>query len=155
MENYEIKDGVGIIPDSVTEIRGRAFAGCTDLISVVIPDSVTTIAPEAFLNCTNLTSIVIPDSVTEIGFCAFKCCKGLTSIVIPKSVKKIDSGAFTSTGLEKVTFLGSVKYIGSDSFFGCPPIGFHVPADKIQYYKKQHLREDPWFFHIVPLPAET
>ena len=67
MADYEIKDGVGIIPDSVKRIGNRVFWGCTDLTSITIPDSVTEIGDSAFSGCTGLTSITIPDSVTVIG----------------------------------------------------------------------------------------
>ena len=69
MAEYEIKDGVGIIPEGTKKIEEYAFEDCTSLTSIVIPDSVTEI--RGFSGCTGLTSIVIPDSVTEIGFEAF------------------------------------------------------------------------------------
>ena len=40
MASYEIKDGVGIIPESAKKIKNRGFKNCTDLTSVVIPKSV-------------------------------------------------------------------------------------------------------------------
>ncbi|MBP1561360.1 MAG: leucine-rich repeat domain-containing protein [Oscillospiraceae bacterium] len=60
-----------IIPNSVTEIGDKAFAGCSSLASINIPDSITEIGGWAFEGCSNLTSITIPDSVTEIGGHAF------------------------------------------------------------------------------------
>ena len=63
MAKYEIKDGVGIIPEGTTKIEEEAFEKCTKLTSIVIPDSVTEIGDYAFRRCTGLTSIVIPDSV--------------------------------------------------------------------------------------------
>jgi hypothetical protein len=45
------------IPDSVTKIGDRAFAGCTSLTSISIPDSVTSIGDSAFDGCTSLTSV--------------------------------------------------------------------------------------------------
>ena len=39
MAEYEIKDGVGIIPEGTTKISFGAFEGCSELRSVVIPDS--------------------------------------------------------------------------------------------------------------------
>lgn len=64
---YEVIDGRGIIPDSVTEIGNDAFKGCTNLRSIVIPDSVTVIGYGAFIGCTSLQSIEIPNSVKEIS----------------------------------------------------------------------------------------
>ena len=71
MAKYEVKDGVGIIPEGTTEIGMSAFEDCKELTSVIIPNSVTEIRNSAFSGCSSLNSIVIPDSVTEIGQYAF------------------------------------------------------------------------------------
>ena len=47
MAEYEIKEGVGIIPAGSTEIKDKAFIGCKELKSVIIPDSVTKIGDYA------------------------------------------------------------------------------------------------------------
>ena len=82
------------IPDSVTAIGARAFAGCSSLTSVTIPDSITSIGEGAFDECSSLTSITIGNSVTEIGMRAFYGCKSLTSVTIPDSVTLIRERAF-------------------------------------------------------------
>ena len=170
-----------IIPNSVTEIGGGAFDGCTGLTSIVIPDSVTFIAQSAFKGCTGLTSITIPDSVTRIQWHAFEGCRGLTSVVIPRSVeydeglgnsclfrdctglksveiqakwKSIDYTIFGNcTSLETVTFTGGVSKIDEDAFKGCSSLRtINVPAKKADYYKKRLPEE----LHslIVELPVE-
>lgn len=83
-----------IIPNSVSEIGARAFAGCSELKSVIIPNSVILINDETFLGCSGLINVVIGNSVTSIGANAFKYCSGLTSITIPNSVNTIYYGAF-------------------------------------------------------------
>ena len=82
-----------VVPDSVTEIGGRAFSetkwleerpkglviindilySCTDkeTTSVDIPNSVTKIGDAAFEGCTSLKSVDIPNSVTAIGYFLF------------------------------------------------------------------------------------
>ena len=67
MADFEIKDGVAIIPDTVEEIGESAFYQCQGLTSVVIPNSVTSIGKSAFKWCKGLTSVEIPNSVTSIG----------------------------------------------------------------------------------------
>ena len=57
MAEYEIKDGVAIIPEGTKEIESRAFEDCTDLTSVVIPNSVERIGNSAFSGCTALTDV--------------------------------------------------------------------------------------------------
>ena len=51
MAKYEIRDGVGIIPEGVMEIGESAFKGCTGLTSLTIPESVTKIGDYAFEGC--------------------------------------------------------------------------------------------------------
>lgn len=85
------------INDKTKIICGRAFEGCTALISITIPGSVTSIGNGAFSDCKSLTSITIPDSVTSIGDYAFGSCESL----------------------ESVTIGDGVTYIGSDAFYGC------------------------------------
>ena len=91
MAEYEIKEGVGIIPAGSTEIKDEAFKGCEELKSVVIPDTVTKIGNHAFRWCSALTEINIPDSVTEIGRGAFAGCISLKNLVLPDSVTEIGS----------------------------------------------------------------
>ena len=101
-----------IIPNSVTSIGERAFAGCSGLTSITIPNSVTSIGEYAFSGCSGLTSITIPNSVTSIGNYAFSGCSGLTSVTIPNSVTSIGSSAFGGcSGLTSIVVeSGNTKY---------------------------------------------
>ena len=120
MADFEIKDGVGIIPEGTTKIGNYAFSDCTGLTSVTIPDSVTKIGVRAFYGCIGLTSVTIGNSVTEIGDEAFKGCTGLTSITIPDSVTEVCSYAFSDcTGLVCVTIGTAVRSIEVGVFDGC------------------------------------
>ena len=113
MAKYEIKDGVGIIPEGTTKIEWGAFSGCENLHSVLIPDSVTEIVNNAFYGCSGLTNIAIPESVLTIGDGAFKNCTGLKSISIPKSVKQMGTYIFSGcSGLKSATILApiTIKY---------------------------------------------
>lgn len=98
MAKYEIKDGVGIIPDGETTIANMAFSSCEELTKVIIPSSVTTIGREAFKGCKNLESIEIPSSVTSIYAEAFKWCSALKSITIHKNISMIGLQAFDGCG---------------------------------------------------------
>lgn len=70
------------IPEGVTVIGQRAFAGC-GITNVNIPNSVITIVGDAFWDCQGLASINIPDSVKIIGMGAFRNCENLASVAIP------------------------------------------------------------------------
>lgn len=120
MAEYEIKDGVAIIPEGVNQIGYRAFKDCKELTGVVIPNSVTIIENLAFSRCTGLTSITIPNSVTKIGDGAFEGCTALTDITIPESVTEIGRYAFQGcNGLTCVTIPDSVIEIGRCAFYYC------------------------------------
>ena len=121
MTQFEIKDGVAIIPKGMKEIPFRAFINCEDLTTVVIPDSVTCIVNAAFYGCSSLTEIVIPNSVTSIGAGAFSHCSSLKNIVIPNSVTQIGYNAFGfCTSLTNIVIPNSVTSIG-DRAFCCAP----------------------------------
>lgn len=80
MSQFEIKEGVAIIPDGTTDIYDDSFSGCTSLESIIIPESVKAIGFGAFLDCTSLKSIIIPESVNNIGIGAFDGCTSLATI---------------------------------------------------------------------------
>ena len=120
MTQFEIKDGVAIIPEGTTEIPFRAFFNCEDLTTVVIPDSVTCIVNGAFFGCSSLTEIAIPNSVTSIGAGAFSHCSSLKNIVIPNSVTQIGYNAFGfCTSLTNIVIPNSVTSIGEGAFSRC------------------------------------
>ena len=95
LAQYCICEGLtGIsIPDGVTTIDERAFAGCPYLGKVNFPNSLTNIDELAFVDCFNLKDIVIPDNVTKIGEDAFGEITILT-LSVPKGLD------ISGTGLE-------------------------------------------------------
>ena len=108
------------IPNSVTNIAGFAFSGCSGLTNVTIGNSVTSIGDGAFEDCSGLTSVTIPNSVTSIGSSAFSGCSSLTSVTIPNSVTSIGGWAFNGcSGLTGVDIPNSVTSIGSAAFQSC------------------------------------
>ena len=120
VKDNDIKEGVFIIPNSVTSIGDFTFYGCTNLTEVEIPNSVTSIGDFTFYGCRNLTNIEIPNSVTSIGESAFYGCTNLTEVEIPNSVTSI--GDFTFYGCRNLTNIeipNSVTSIGECAFYGC------------------------------------
>lgn len=146
--DYEIKDGVAIIPEVTKKIADNAFYGCTLLTKIVIPESVTKIEDGAFYGCTSLKSVTMPTKVLKInegafagctslacitiptppknkGVCkiaerVFEDCCGLKSITIPDKVTSIGRCAFAGcTGLDNITIPSSVTEIGDGAFYGC------------------------------------
>ena len=134
--------GSTIIPESVTKIRDKAFAGCSSLKRVRIPDSVTVIGPQTFEGCTSLELVVIPNSVTAIETRAFYGCTSLENVVIPKSVTKIGLDSFSGCiSLESVTLLSRAE-LYNGLFANCPSLQtINVPSDYVDYYK-EYLPEE-------------
>ncbi len=104
------------LPDSVEEIMGLAFRGCTSLSTIALPVNLKTMGDNAFENsgiksikfnaklntigesvfagCKNLTTVTLPDSVTSVGRGAFSNCPNLKFATVPATVTSISPGAF-------------------------------------------------------------
>ena len=68
---YDIKDGVGIIPEWEMEIKEEAFEYCQELKSIEIPQWVKKIGKRAFYGCWNLKALTLPEWLEEIEDRAF------------------------------------------------------------------------------------
>lgn len=131
-----------VIPNTVTRIGDRAFAGRSEITSITMPNSVTKIGEnafassgitsiqlseslpeitkEAFSDCRSLTTITIPESVMSIGDYAFKDCFNLTSIMISGGMTSIGYAAFQSCySLTSITIPENVTNISNKAFYEC------------------------------------
>ena len=88
MAKYEIKDGVGIIPEGTKKIVSDAFENCKKLKSVVIQAGLNKIYDRAFANCTSLETVTFPIGVKSFGVDVFTDCTALKTIYVP--AKKAD-----------------------------------------------------------------
>lgn len=129
--NYPIgnTDSEYVIPQGVTSIDTRAFAGSTRQFSITIPDSVTSIGEGAFECCRGLTSITIPGSVTNI-YGAFGGCSGLTSITLMNGITSIDGAFGGCSSLTSITIPDSVTSIDG-AFSGCSSLTSITIPDSI------------------------
>ena len=82
------------IPDSVTEIKNYAFAGCVGLTEINFPENLKIIGRNVFYGCTGINEITIPASVREMGDNIFTNCTGLENVVIENGVTSIGGCAF-------------------------------------------------------------
>ncbi len=83
------------LPESLREIKDRAFRYATRLMRLRIPPNVCHIGEEAFADCKRLSVVWIEEGVKEIGARAFCGCSALELIRIPSSVQEIGDGAFS------------------------------------------------------------
>ena len=88
----------------VTSFDASAFAGKSQIETVVLPIYITKIPDGAFAGCTNLKS-VIALGVTEIGSNAFKGCTSLNKFSIDNRVTKLGDNAFE--GVSEIAVMAS------------------------------------------------
>ena len=65
MADFEIKNGVAVIPEGTTTIGEGAFRGFSSLQSITIPEGVTEIDDTSFDECEALTTIYVPAKKTD------------------------------------------------------------------------------------------
>ena len=89
-----------VIPNTVTNIGGRAFSMCS-ISNIVIGASVRIIGTEAFDSCSNLTRVVVPDSVKHIERLAFYKCTQLRSLELNEGLEIIDDNIIVGDSVLK------------------------------------------------------
>lgn len=83
-----------VIPDTVEEIRSKAFYKNYNLKNLTLPASLKTIGEKAFFHCEELENVVMPEAVESIAKDAFGYCYSLTEMTLPASIKTIGEYAF-------------------------------------------------------------
>lgn len=85
----------------------------------IIPDNVEVIGEKAYSWCTKLNKLIFKTSkLNTIGPSAFEFCTSLKEIEIPKCVHTIAQGAFSASGLEKLTLNEGLLSIEKTAFLG-------------------------------------
>ena len=92
------------VPASVTEIAAEAFAGNTQMETLVFKgNKLESIGYRAFADCTGLKEVKIPDTVTELGNGAFSNCTAIKKVTLGTGLSGIGIGAFAGCdSLEKM-----------------------------------------------------
>ena len=117
----------------VTSIGFQAFAFNQGLTEVIIPESITQIKGDAFARCKNLKSPKLPKNLTSLGNSAFKECHSITYLRIPGSLKVIDDYAFYDCrNLKYVIFGEGVETLNQDSFDSCKKLTYIVLPKSIK-----------------------
>jgi|GEM_PF-4308139 len=108
------------IPDTISNIKPRSFAGCGSIQTINIPNGVVSIGSDAFGNCEKLTSIELPNSVLQIGDWAFSGCANLVNVTLSNNLTTIGKEAFYSCiSLKNITIPNTVTAIGLGAFNTC------------------------------------
>lgn len=103
---------------SVISIGGSAFEGCESLASIDLSNCSSWPYASIFGNCKNLKEIKLPSTLTEIPSALFSGCTGLTSFDFT-NITKIGNSAFEETGLEEITLPATIIQIPKDAFRDC------------------------------------
>lgn len=72
-----------------------------------------------FARCKKLEAINLPEGLEEIGNSVFKGCTALKHITLPNSLRTIGSCAFENTGISKITFGDSLRFVDYYAFDNC------------------------------------
>ena len=102
---------------SVTSIGGSAFHGCESLASIDLSNCSSWPYASIFGNCKNLKEIKLPSTLTEIPPALFCGCTGLTSFDFT-NITKIGESAFAGSGLKELILPATITSIGNNAFNG-------------------------------------
>jgi len=81
------------IPDSVTNIGGFVFDGCTNLREIVLPANLENMWQYAFVR-SGIEEITLPPKIKYISPFTFKDCKRLRKVVCNDALEEICAHAF-------------------------------------------------------------
>ena len=118
--------------DSVTlgkvqTIGGRAFQN-SGLTSVIIPDSVTSMGEKAFAGSSYLSEVSLGKGLSKIEEETFTLTS-INNLVIPKGIRSIGEKAFAGAGVNSIEFEEGSKLnsIGCAAFYGCCMQSVNLP----------------------------
>lgn len=113
------------IPDTVTQIGGFIFDGCTNLKAVTLPPKLVDMWQYAFTR-TSIEEINIPGGVKTIISFALNDSRKLKKVTLHEGTKKISAWAFKDcVSLTHVYLPQSLTEISENAFEGCGEITFH------------------------------
>lgn len=108
------------LPDTVSTIGENAFAGCTELESIVFGAGLTLLDRGCLRGCTALYEVTLPAKLREIGREAFADCDHLEAVILLGGVQVIRDNAFLMcTSLNRFTFDQRPAHIAVTAFSGC------------------------------------
>lgn len=147
--------GTASIPNGVTEIGASAFAGESNLTTVLMPPSVTTIADNSFSETPSLMSIAFSSNLLSIGNYAFNNSTSLSSISIPSSVTSIGNYAFSgASSLLSVVIPTSVTSIGAGPFRDATSLtSISVSASNPNFSSRENVLYNKTGTRLIQFPA--
>lgn len=122
-----------VIPNSIIEIKAKAFAGCNGMKEVSIPASVTYIDSSAFSYCRSLEKIKIDAKNSNYNDGGTENCiievtdssrptliRGTNSRTSLSGIKRVAAYAYSGCeDIKNMKILSNINYIGEFAFAGC------------------------------------
>ena len=138
MADFEIKDGVVIIPEGTEHIDLDGLNDLKGLTTIVIPKSVVKIDKHLFSSQSGVTKIIVEEGNERydsrnncnaiIETESNTLVAGCASTVIPNTVEEIGEDAFYKcSGLTSVVIPNSVTSIGKLAFCNCGLTSVEIP----------------------------
>lgn len=137
-----------ILPNGLTYIDSDAFINCIAIESIAIPSGVKSIFGETFRNCDSLRNLTLSEGLIYIDYYAFYECDSLTSVVLPASLTTIGSDAFNCDSLKKAVILNSETEINYNNFADCNIYGYKNST--AETYVKNDRYNNLTFITICP-----
>ena len=132
-ESCQFRKGIDF-PDTLIEIKKRAFAENHSLRQAIFPSSVKRIGAQCYRECNNLRVAKFEknSNCTVIQEGVFDSCVKLNEVVLPEKTKGIERRAFyRCKELKKVIFPNTLRKIGDEAFYFCGFEELHLP-DKLE-----------------------
>ena len=109
-----------IIGDFIKKIGASAFEGCEGLEQVSLPQGITELPEKCFAGCIKIKEFVIPETVKKMGDGVFCGCESIESITLSPALTEIPPITFEGCFKLKAIDLGSsIKKIGYAAFRRC------------------------------------
>lgn len=118
------------VPEGIVSIAVYAFNQNTSLKQVILPSSLREIGGIAFAGCANLSTINLPEGLNSIGYAAFRDCICLDNINLPSSLVILENEAFFGCkNLSDINLNEGLETIGEDAFAYCTKLkSIELPA---------------------------
>ena len=110
-----------ILPDTVTDIGGFVFDGCSSLKQIILPSSLRNLWQYAFVR-SSFGELLIPEGVRDIVPFCFKDCRELTRIEFTAEHLRIMGWAFEGCESLKEIVISRDAVIHETAFSGCSAV---------------------------------